>query len=178
MKISFYIIICIAAIMILGCSSDDEELPIAEHSVEGTWELREVTMQGSGSASVAQSPFPVPVSFTGNGTNYDMQLVFEEDTQVVTALGSFNLEVQVAAAGINVGSRTLPIIGSETFSGSWAQENGDLVLIGNENEVRFQIIEITPANLILGGNPDLRDFEFEEVGVTVNEADMRFVFDH
>lgn len=177
MKISFFIIICIAAIFILGCSSDDNELPIVENSVEGTWDLREVTMQGSGSASVALSPFPIPVTFAGNGTDYDMQLVFAEDPQVVTALGSFNLDVQVAAVGINVGDRTLPIVGSEAFNGRWAQENGDLVLTGNENEVRFQLLEVTPTSLIFAGNPNLRDFDFEEGGVSINEANMRFVFD-
>lgn len=176
MKISFYIIL-LTGCFLLACGSDDEVLPIVENSVEGMWELQEVTMQGSGSASVALSPFPIPVIFKGNGTDYDMQLVFAEDPQVVTALGSFNLEVQVAAVGINVGNRTLPIMGSEAFNGTWAQENGDLVLTGNENEVRFQIIEVTPTSLIFAGNSNLRNFEFEEGGVSVNEANMRFVFD-
>jgi hypothetical protein len=177
MKISFYIIICIIFFTFLGCNADDDVLPLIENSVEGKWELREVTMQGSGSARVSLSPFPIPVSFTGNGTDYDMQLVFEEDPQVVTALGSFTLDVQVAAVGINVGNRTLPIIGSEAFNGTWSQESGELILTGNENTVRFQLIEVTPASLIFSGNPDLTDFEFEEGGVSVNQASMHFVFD-
>ncbi|WP_158858932.1 hypothetical protein [Lunatibacter salilacus] len=177
MKISLYVIISIISVFLLSCGSDDDVLPIIENSVEGTWELREVTMQGSGSASIALVPFPIPVTFAGNGTDYDMQLVFAEDPQVVTALGSFNLDVRVAAAGINMGNRTVPIIGSEAFNGTWSQENGDLVLTGNENEVRFQLLEVTPTSLVFEGNPNLRNFEFEEGGVSVNEANMRFVFD-
>ncbi|HSI74906.1 MAG TPA: hypothetical protein VK957_03385 [Lunatimonas sp.] len=177
MKISFYVTILIISVFLLSCGSDDDVLPIVENSVEGAWELREVTIQGSGSTRVGLSPFPIPVTFAGNGTDYDMQLVFAVDPQVVTALGSFNLEVQVAAVGINMGRRTLPILGSDAFKGNWAQKNGDLVLTGNENEVRFQLLEVTPTSLIFEGNPNLRDFEFEEGGVSVNEANMRFVFD-
>ena len=121
MKIGFYVTILIVSFFLPSCSSDDDVLPIVENSVEGTWELREVTMLGSGSASVALSPFPIPVTFVGNGTDYDMQLVFAVDPQVVTALGSFNLDVRVAAAGINMGNRTVPIIGSEAFNGTWSQ---------------------------------------------------------
>ncbi len=171
-----FITICAIAVFLQGCGSDDK-LPIVENSVKGTWELREVTMQGSGSARVALSPFPIPVTFAGIGSDYDMQLVFAENPQVVTALGSFNVDVQVAAIGTNLGSRTLPIIGSEAFRGNWSQENGELILTGSENAVRFQIVEVTPNSLIFAGKPDLRDFEFEEGGISVNDASMRFVFD-
>jgi len=134
-------------------------------------------MKGSGDANVAASPFPIPVTFNANGTDYDMQLVFEEDPQVVTALGSFNLDVKVSSLGFNLGERTLPIIGSEAFNGNWTQENRELIFIGNENAVQFEIKEINSTNLIFEGNPNLQDFEFEDGGIIINEASFRFVFD-
>ena len=69
MKQSYFVIIWLVGIFFLGCRSEDDDLPLIEDSVEGTWELREVTLQGSGSANVALSPFPVPVTFTGNGAD-------------------------------------------------------------------------------------------------------------
>lgn len=173
----FFMVIGVLGVFMFGCSSDDDELPEVENSVVGTWELREVTLEGSGSADVALSPIPIPVTFSGTGADYDMQLVFSEDPQDVIAFGSFNVEVDVSAVGINLGKRTFPIIGSEAFRENWSQENGELILIGSETEVRFRISEVTPSRLVFEGNPDLRDFGFEEGGIRLDEASFRFVFD-
>jgi hypothetical protein len=176
MNLRYSILLCILYVSFLGCNSEDDDIPEPTASVAGTWDLQDVRLEGSGSATVSASPLPIPVTFVGNGTQYDMKLVFAENPQAVTALGSFVMEVVVAAAGINLGSRELPIIGSDAFTGTWSQEAGKLTFTGNDNEVSFTIVELTANVLIFEGRPDLRDFGFEDEGIRVNEASFRFVF--
>ena len=177
MKTWFYLIIIFMAASGSGCSSEEVELPFEKGSVLGSWDLKEVSLQGAGTANVAISPFPVPVAFSGNGADYGLTLIFEENEHRVTALGSFNLIVQVSAVGINVGTQTLPIIGSEAFRGTWSQNGNELVLAGSENTVSFQLNFFEQNGLIMKGNPNLRQFEIEGGGIMVNEADMEFVFE-
>ncbi len=177
MKTGFYFMILFIASSISSCNPEEVEPSNLKDSVVGSWELKGVSLQGAGSANVAISPFPVPVAFTGNGADYDLTLIFDEDEQRVTALGSFNLIVQVSAVGINVGEQTLPIVGSEAFRGTWSQNGNKLVLAGTENTVSFQLNFFDQDGLIMKGNPNLRDFEIEGGGITIIEADMEFVFE-
>lgn len=165
------------ATSIWSCVTEEAESPPLKDSVLGSWKLKEVSLQGAGSANIAISPFPVPVAFTGNGADYDLTLIFEEKELRVTALGSFNLIVQVSAVGINVGEQTLPIIGSEAFRGTWSQNGNELILEGTENTVSFQLNFFDLDLLLMKGNPNLRGFEIEGGGITINEADMEFVFE-
>ncbi|MEX0882180.1 MAG: hypothetical protein WDZ72_01780 [Cyclobacteriaceae bacterium] len=173
MKKSSFLILALGVFTVFSCSENAE--PEEDPQIEGEWMLQDAQVEGSGTVTVHGSSVPIPVGIEGEGEQYDLTLIFNENPATVLATGSFVFKVAFNASGLPLGEQELPIQADDIFSGTWAQVDDQLIFTDGDNIFELDIEELTENRMRLSGTPNFDDIEVENVTVTEASVDFSFI---
>lgn len=172
MKNYLYLFVFVSAFFLSSCSSDDDdcidfvtceifEIP----SVEGNWNLEELTYEGTASVLIPEFPIPIPVQISGYADDIDAEVVFELQPNSVTSNGTFTNIITITFLGEST-TQELPSDLSEFFAGgTWVHEADELIITdenGIEQTAEILILDEERMHLLI-----TQEIEFEKNPVTI-----------
>ena len=152
-------------------STKPEPLPQADLIV-GNWNLTEaILLDATATLDINGNPVVTPI--TGSGRDYDLQILFTEDDEVV-ATGSYLQNINIPL-GIQTIDELREIQAIEILnSGTWSRSDVLLTVDNGIETQKMDILELNETNLVL-------EFSFnqmqtiEEIPATVS-GNMKFTF--
>ena len=148
MKIVKYLALFIAISFFISCS-DDDSTPIdtgaQQSDLIGTWNLAEVTHDGTATATIQN--IPVTGNVDAFGKNIDAQVKISENPNNLTASGGYTAETTVSIATENF-EFDLPIVLNEVLSqSSWTLNSGIITLTNGGETLDLNITELNKTSL-------------------------------
>lgn len=145
-KISFLIV---AVLLMVSCSSDDDNsTPESEinASIVGVWDL--VDFEYGGTTDTRAQGQSIRSEFIGEAFNIDYSLTFEEDPNVVTANGGYDVRLTTTTFGQTSIQEVSNLNSINT--GDWEIVDGNILRSTTDGEVSDLKIEtLTETRLVL-----------------------------
>ncbi len=137
-KLKALVLIC-TTILFISCSEDDSTtVQITESDLAGTWNLSELSIDGT--ANISGIPIGIPVE--GEGKNLNAKIVVTHQPNNITASGNFVIELTINVPGSAV-TQDIPfnldvLVGDGTWS---LNNNGEFIITDNIGSQTFDIKE-------------------------------------
>lgn len=135
-------------ILLVSCEESEDtviDVNAQQSDLIGTWNLTQVTQDGTGTVTIENIPISGKVNAFGKDIN--AQIIVAENPNTVNASGGYTAEI---TASLATGSRTedVPVTLSEVLSGSsWSLNEGVLKLANGEEQLEVNITELTTNSL-------------------------------
>lgn len=124
---STILLFLVSLFIFTGCGEDDSD-PNLDNNLVGTWNMNNISYSGTSTTSFPGIP-DVTGTFTGESTDSDYQIIFNEDN-TFSSSGSYTINLTSEVAGQTV---TQPV----TVSGDQALGSGTWELSGNTLTTTF-----------------------------------------
>lgn len=147
-----------------GCGDDDSN-PILENNLIGTWNMSSIDYSGTSTTSIPGIP-NVTADFTGETTESDYEIIFNEDNTYSTS-GSYTINVTSEVGGQAVTQPITVSAAQALGSGTWQLSGNTLTIISDGQTREGTLAELTANNFRL--ETDLTQTQSAN-GVTVTYA--------
>ncbi len=146
---STIILLLLSFFILTGCGDDDSD-PVLDNNLIGTWNMNNISYSGTSTTSYPGIP-DVTATFTGESTESDYQIVFNEDNTYSTS-GSYTINLTTEVGGQS-DTQSSTVSGAQALgSGTWQLSGNTLSITSGGQTTEGTLTELTANNFRLETN--------------------------
>lgn len=135
-------------LLMVSCGQDDSSNLSNTPTLVGTWTLSGLSYDGISSTTDEDGSITT-TDFDGDAEDFDITLIFEENPEVYTSVGSYTIIVNSVVFGQDVNQEL--VFNSFLGDGTWEQNNGVLTTFNANNgeTLETNILQLSDDSMIL-----------------------------
>ena len=138
-------------LLFLSCSEDESATIDTDVDISGAWEMTHYSLK-DGKITYDFDGEKISSSFSASAKDYDYQVVFGTEPNVVSSSGSYTVILKTTTLGFTE-TEEVPVstedFGSEVLAGNWEIQGHSLVTIVDDVETVMEITELTENRMKL-----------------------------
>ena len=174
--------LCLSStVFFTSCSKDDDSntLEADQSLIPGTWNVTSIKVTNGHSTTSVGDQTIVSADYTTEGKDFDMQIVFKNDTEpnTYTSSGGYTAVITTTTLGQTTTQEetTQGFIGEGESEGEWSFESPNKIVFANDNyKDEFIITVLDESTMKMEHNID-RTIENDFIGATIHTSGTLFI---
>ena len=181
MKFFKLFIVCVFAFSFISCSNSDDTIPEIEQEIEidpaiiGSWDLTSLTTSIYSTTTTSQGTISESNS-EGEGSNIDIIVIFSENPNISTAVGTYSIELTTDFGGGQIITQTFDDLNLNNFFGEWSLDENQLIINTPLNNTLNATITSLTENTLIYNSVLEEEFTNSNNELVVNIINQSYIY--